>query len=85
MTEGPTRLKDLLGSAGRKLGMDSPEESARLFSSWTEIVGADVAAHARPGSLKNGILRVWVDSAPWATEITYLAPHIVARTLEVVG
>jgi hypothetical protein len=83
--QGPTRLADLLVSAGRKLGMDAPEESARLFASWDELVGEDVARHARPGSLKSGVLKVWVDSPSWATEMTYLGPQIVARAAEVIG
>jgi predicted nucleic acid-binding Zn ribbon protein len=83
--QGPTRLADLLASAGRKLGMDAPEESARVFASWGELVGEDVARHARPGSLKAGVLKVWVDSPSWATEMTYLGPQIVARAAEVVG
>jgi hypothetical protein len=83
--QGPTRLADLLASAGRKLGMDAPRESARVFASWDELVGEDVARHARPGSLKAGILRVWVDSPAWATEMTYLGPQIVARAATVVG
>lgn len=85
MSESPTRLRDLLASAGRKLGMEAPEESARLFTMWREIVGPDVAERARPKALRSGVLKVWVESPAWATEITYLGPEIVARAAEVVG
>lgn len=85
MSDSPTRLRDLLAAAGRKLGMEAPEESARLFARWREIVGPDVARRARPKSLRSGVLKVWVESPAWATEITYLGPQIVARAGEIVG
>ncbi|MDQ3878337.1 MAG: DUF721 domain-containing protein [Actinomycetota bacterium] len=85
MSDEPTRLRSLLAAAGRTLGMEAPEESAHLYASWSEIVGPDVARHAKPGVLKAGILKVWVDSPAWATELTYLGPQIVARSTEIVG
>lgn len=85
MSDVPTRLKDLLVPAGKTLGVEAPEVSARLFSGWEAVVGADVARHSRPARLKNGVLRVWVDSPAWATEMTYLGPQIVYRLAETIG
>ncbi|MDQ3955047.1 MAG: DUF721 domain-containing protein [Actinomycetota bacterium] len=85
MNEGPARLKDLLGSATKKLGLKAPVETARIWSEWRRIVGDAVAAHAEPTSLKNGILRVRADSPTWATEISYLSAEIRTKINARVG
>jgi hypothetical protein len=81
----PMRIKDALGPLGRQLGLRSPAEAARVFSRWEEIVGAEVASHASPSSLKGGVLRIAADSSVWTTEISYLAEEIKARANKVAG
>jgi len=46
---------------------------------WPEAVGPGVAVHARPESLKRGILTVRVDSAVWATELSAHEPVLLER------
>lgn len=75
----PQRIKGLLAGMMSGLGVAAPMQSARLFSKWAEIVGADVAARARPVSLKDGLLRIKTDSAIWAAEFRYLAPEVIKR------
>lgn len=79
----PSRLKDLLTPAGRRLGIDEP--ATKIWRDWTEIVGDDVAVHAEPTSLRNGVLRIRTDSTVWATEIGYLGDEIARRAREVTG
>jgi hypothetical protein len=78
-------IKDLLGDAGRGLGLHSAVETGQVWSRWTEIVGPAVAAHAEPSSLKTGVLRVRADSPAWATEIGYLKDEIKAAVNGLVG
>lgn len=85
MKDDPVRIKDALSPLGRRLGLRSPAEAARVFSRWAEVVGTAVAEHANPSSLKGGVLRIAADSSTWATEITYLAEEIKARANEVAG
>lgn len=49
-----------------------------IWARWADIVGPQVAQHAEPTSLKNGVLRVRTDSPTWATEIGYLGSEIAA-------
>jgi predicted nucleic acid-binding Zn ribbon protein len=79
------RIKDLLGDAGRRLGLPAAVETGAIWSRWTEIVGPAVAAHAEPSSLKAGVLRVRADSPAWTTEIGYLKDEIKAAVNRVVG
>jgi hypothetical protein len=85
MKDEPIRIKDALAPLGRKLGLRSPAEAARVFSRWEDVVGSGVASHAHPSSLKGGVLRIVAESSVWATEISYLAEEIKKRANEVAG
>lgn len=81
----PLRLRDLLQAAGARLGLEGALETGALWARWAEIVGASVATHAEPTSLKKGVLRIRTDSPTWATEISYLADEIKTRANRVAG
>jgi predicted nucleic acid-binding Zn ribbon protein len=49
------------------------------FGRWSEIVGPDVAAHAKPETFADGELTVVTDSTAWATQIRLLAPNLLRR------
>lgn len=76
MNEDPSRLRDLLGSFGARLGMKDPAQTGLVWAHWEEIVGPGIAAHCRPSSLREGILRLRADAPGWATEVGYLAEEI---------
>jgi predicted nucleic acid-binding Zn ribbon protein len=69
----------------RRLGAPGARSLSAVFGHWDEVVGASVAAHARPTSLRDGVLRVEVDEPGWATQLRYLAPEILRRCAEVAG
>lgn len=69
---------------GRRLGLGSAADAGAIWSRWTDIVGADVAAHCRPASFKGGVLVVRVDSTVWASEMGYLAPELARRVNDAV-
>jgi predicted nucleic acid-binding Zn ribbon protein len=50
-----------------------------VFGRWAEIVGADLAAHTTPETLKDGELTVSADSTAWATQLRLLASQLVKR------
>lgn len=79
MGEDPVRIAGTLGALARGWGMESPIESARIFSSWDRIVGPEVAARCRPTSLKGGVLKVRTESAVWASEFRYLSADVIRR------
>ncbi|HEV3473025.1 MAG TPA: DUF721 domain-containing protein [Actinomycetota bacterium] len=83
--QNPLRLRDLLQTAGARLGLEGAVETGALWSRWSEVVGEAVASHAEPTSLKGGVLRIRTDSPTWATEIGYLADEIKARANRVAG
>ncbi|MDD7966105.1 DciA family protein [Actinomycetospora sp. DW7H6] len=50
-----------------------------VFGRWAELVGAEVAEHARPESLRDGVLTVQADSTAWATQLRLLQRQLLAR------
>ncbi|MBV9660808.1 MAG: DUF721 domain-containing protein [Acidimicrobiales bacterium] len=82
---GPRRLSESLDRVTRRLGSPAAGVFARLFSGWEELVGADIAAHARPVSVKRGVLVLEVDHPVWATQLRYMTADLLARIREDTG
>lgn len=81
----PQRLRDLLPGVGRGVGLNDASGMGSVWARWSDIVGEQIAEHAEPTSLRDGILRVRTESPSWATEIGYLAQDIVHRVNENIG
>lgn len=56
-----------------------------VFSRWSSVVGAEVAAHVTPESYAEGRLVVRTDSTAWATEMKLLAGNLVHRLNQDLG
>ncbi|MGH4010958.1 MAG: DUF721 domain-containing protein [Pseudonocardiaceae bacterium] len=56
-----------------------------VFGRWAQLVGAEVAEHAQPVSLRDGELTVQASSTAWATQLRLLQRHLVARITAGVG
>ena len=73
------RLRDGLAEVAADLRLDNPDVLAAVLTGWPEVVGEAVAAHARPRTLRQGVLIVEVDSPEWATQLRYLEEELVRR------
>jgi predicted nucleic acid-binding Zn ribbon protein len=71
-------LRSLRGGAGRAA-------VGGVFGRWEEAVGQALAVNVRPVRLEHGTLLVEVDDPAWATQVRYLADHIITRLAEVTG
>jgi predicted nucleic acid-binding Zn ribbon protein len=61
-------------------GLTRRVDLARAVEDWPERVGPQVAAVTRAESVTpDGILRVRVPSAAWATELSLMTPRILAK------
>ena len=56
-----------------------------VFVRWPELVGPAIAEHARPLSLKNGILTIGVDQPGWATQLRYLGATLLDQLAAAIG
>jgi predicted nucleic acid-binding Zn ribbon protein len=79
----PVRLGEALGSYMANAGHTRRVDLARAVEDWAERVGPQLAAVTRADSVTpDGILRVRVPSAAWATELSLMAPKILAKLNE---
>lgn len=81
----PRPLRDSLAEVSAELGLAASEAFTRLCARWSEVVDADVSAHSRPRSLRDGVLAIEVDEAPWATRLRYLESDVIRRSELVAG
>jgi predicted nucleic acid-binding Zn ribbon protein len=75
----PRRVTASLPAAARGLGAEGAVELAAVAARWAELVGAQVAVHAWPQSLRQGVLVVATDHHAWASELRALAGQLVKR------
>jgi predicted nucleic acid-binding Zn ribbon protein len=74
-----------LAEVSADLGLPEPDGLVALAEQWQDLVGADVAPHCRLTSLRDGVLRVTVDSAPRATQLRYLEAELLDRSAALLG
>ena len=75
----PRRLSETLSEVASDLQLDEPEVLAGVLGGWNAMVGEAVAAHARPRTIRQGILTVEVESPEWATQLRYLEAEVLRR------
>jgi predicted nucleic acid-binding Zn ribbon protein len=83
--DDPVPLSDALARVGDELGLAPGNAHGTLEARWSEVMGADVAAHARLVSVRDGVLTVAVADPIWATQLRYLEPAVVARATALLG
>ncbi len=83
--DDPVPLSDALAKVGAELGLPPGDAHGTLDARWSEVMGADVAAHARLVSVREGTLTVAVDDPIWATQLRYLETTVLERAAALVG
>jgi predicted nucleic acid-binding Zn ribbon protein len=58
---------------------------ADIRRDWPQIVGPEIAAHARPVHLARGRLDIACDHDVWRAELQFLKPELLARMEEALG
>jgi predicted nucleic acid-binding Zn ribbon protein len=56
-----------------------------IFDSWPDVVGPQIAAHASPASLQDGVLLLAVSDPAWATQLRFLQHDLLAKVVEALG
>jgi predicted nucleic acid-binding Zn ribbon protein len=73
---------DALDAIRREFRMGAPSEIDALLGSWDDLVGAALAAHSRPQTVRAGVLVVLADAEAWAGQLRYLDQVLVGRIAE---
>jgi predicted nucleic acid-binding Zn ribbon protein len=76
----PTPLADVLQSYIKRAGLVKRMGQAGVIEEWAELVGPQIASVTEPESVTpEGVLRVKVATAAWASELQLMTPQILAR------
>lgn len=72
----PQRLGDSVDRLMRDQGWQDRSAVAEVMAGWSEIVGADLAAHVVPVGFVDGELALAADSTTWATQVRLLVSDL---------
>jgi len=76
----PIPLADALASYLKRSGFSKRLQQAEVVDAWPDLVGPQIAAVTAPESVTpDGVLRVRVATAAWASELSLMTPRILAR------
>jgi predicted nucleic acid-binding Zn ribbon protein len=56
-----------------------------VFGQWRTVVGEQIAAHAMPTALREGVLSVSAESTAWATQLRMVQAQLLAKIAAAVG
>ena len=78
-------LASILDEIAQRFGMSGKLLEHRLQRQWPAIVGAHVAAHTRPESIRFKKLHVIVDSSVWVHQLTFLKQSLLQSINQTAG
>lgn len=81
-TKEPATLAKFLPGLIARLQLDQDSWQDALRKEWSMLVGKDVAAHARPGRAKNGLLVIYAENSIWMSELTRHAKGPMLKKLQ---
>ena len=85
---GPTRRP--LVAVTSETGQEAADGLGRVaegsvFGKWATVVGDQIAEHANPSVLRDGVLTVEAESTAWATQLRMVQPQLLAKIAAAVG
>jgi predicted nucleic acid-binding Zn ribbon protein len=83
--DDPRPLGDALADVSKHLHMPAPRTLSGVFGAWDDVVGASMAAHVQPRTLRDGVLTLVVDDPVWATQLRFLEGDLLRRIERLAG
>lgn len=56
-----------------------------VLAQWPEVVGDQIAEHAQPTALRDGVLSISAESTAWATQLRMVQAQVLAKIAAAVG
>jgi hypothetical protein len=81
----PQSIRSVLENTLKSLEIDVPLKSYSILGAWNEIVGATVAAHSQPRSIRNRILFIEVVHSTWMQQLQFLKPTLLEKVNNFLG
>ncbi|WP_102145519.1 DUF721 family protein [Mycobacterium hubeiense] len=81
----PQLLGAVTSELARSRGWSTRVAEGTVFGRWPGVVGEQIAAHATPTSLRDGVLTVSAESTAWATQLRMVQAQLLAKIAAAVG
>jgi predicted nucleic acid-binding Zn ribbon protein len=81
----PQPLGSVTRDVARNRGWSGRVAEGAVFGRWPGVVGEQIAEHAMPTSLNEGVLTVSAESTAWATQLRMVQAQLLAKIAAAVG
>lgn len=81
----PQPLASATRDVAKKRGWSSRVAEGAVFGQWPTVVGSNIADHATPTNLRDGVLTVAAESTAWATQLRIIQNQVLAKIAAEVG
>jgi predicted nucleic acid-binding Zn ribbon protein len=81
----PQPLGRLTRDLANTRGWSSRVAEGAVFARWAEVVGDQIAEHAAPTTLRDGVLTVSAESTAWATQLRMVQSQLLAKIAAAIG
>ncbi|MGA5462511.1 DUF721 family protein [Mycobacterium sp. NPDC050041] len=81
----PQTLGAATSDLARNRGWSGRVAEGSVLGRWTAVVGEQIAEHAVPTGLRDGVLTVSAESTAWATQLRMVQSQLLAKIAAAVG
>jgi predicted nucleic acid-binding Zn ribbon protein len=81
----PQPLGRLARDLAKKRGWSTQVAEGTVLGNWPSVVGQQIADHATPTALSDGVLSVAAESTAWATQLRMIQSQLLAKIAAAVG
>lgn len=81
----PQTLASATSELAKSRGWTSRVAEGSVFGQWATVVGEQIAEHATPTVLREGVLTVEAESTAWATQLRLVQAQLLAKIAAAVG
>lgn len=81
----PQPLGRLTSDLAKQRGWTTHVAEGMVFGQWSSVVGHQIADHATPTALNEGVLSVTAESTAWATQLRVMQAQLLAKIAAAVG
>jgi predicted nucleic acid-binding Zn ribbon protein len=81
----PQPLGRLARDLAKKRGWSAQVAEGTVLGNWRSVVGHQIADHAVPTGLNDGVLSVAAESTAWATQLRMIQSQLLAKIAAAVG
>jgi len=81
----PQTFGTAAGELARSRGWTGKVAEGAVFAQWATVVGEQIAEHAEPTALRDGVLSVTAESTAWATQLRMVQAQLLAKIAAAVG